>query len=79
MTDVCAFDATFDHCEWIGTMFDGFRLYSHCLKKDGNYLRSCFKQTGAGGESTSDFEFDYSGLDCDLDIANGYDFTGKGI
>ena len=79
MTDVCAFDETFNHCEWIGTMFDGFRLYSHCKKTDGKYLLSCYKMTGTGGESTSDFVFDTTGKDCDLDIANGYDFTGKGI
>jgi len=78
-TDVCAYDGTFDHCEWIGTMFDGFKLYSHCKKTDGLWLTSCWKLTGTGGESSSDYTFDTSGTDCDLDKANGFDFTGKGI
>ena len=42
------------------------------------YLKSCYVLTGTGGESTSDFTFTASAA-CDLDEANGYDFTGKGL
>jgi len=76
----CAFDKTWNECEWIGTMIDGFKLYSHCKASSGTFLRSCWKlksgKTDAG--STSSFEH-VSGSDCELDQANGYDFTGKGI
>ena len=50
-------------------MVDGRRLFSYCED-----LTSCYSLTGDGGESTSDYEFDDSG-DCNLDEANGYDFT----
>ena len=52
----CTHDNNWDECEWIGTMTDGFPLYSHC-KKNGEFLKSCFVLTGTGGESTSDYEF----------------------
>lgn len=59
-------------------MMDGFKLYSHC-KVGGNFLKSCWKQTDVnnGGENESDYSF--STDNCELDKANGYDFTGKGV
>jgi len=49
------------------------------MKSDNSrYLTSCYKLVGTGGESTSDYEF-IPGEDCDLDEANGFDFTGKGM
>jgi len=54
----CTHDNKWDECEWIGTLVDGFKLYSHC-KKDNNYLKSCYsiKSGQSGGESTTDYEY----------------------
>ena len=62
-------------------MIDGHKLLSHCKPPgSSNYLRSCWQlkagKTDAG--STSSYEH-VPGNDCELDMANGYDFTGKGI
>ena len=79
--DTCAADGKWNQCEWIGTMLDGFKLYSHCKKSgSSSYLKSCYKlKTSSSDEGSTKNWQHVSGTDCDLDIANGYDFTGKGI
>lgn len=60
-------------------MVDGRRFFSTCKNAAGTRdLKSCYVLTGTGGESSSDYTFT-SSSECDLDEANGYDFTGKGI
>ena len=41
-------------------------------------MKSCYKLQKSDTGSTSSYTH-VEGTDCDLDIANGYDFTGKGI
>jgi len=54
-TNACSVTGTYKNCEHIGYAVDGRRIYSFC-----NNLKSCYKMTGTGGESTSDFTFDSS-------------------
>lgn len=79
----CTHDNDWQKCELIGWLRDGFPIYSHCWHPtEERYLKSCFHLRndvdGGGGDDTSDYEFDETG-DCDLDLANGFDFTGAGI
>jgi len=59
-------------------LVDGRRLFSAGCSTGTRNLKSCYVLTGTGGESSSDYTFT-SSTACDLDEANGYDFTGKGI
>ena len=79
--DECAFDAKWDSCEWIATLLDGHKLYSHCLAPgQSHYLRSCWRLKHGITDSGSTSSYEHiEGDNCELDMANGYDFTGKGI
>jgi YHYH protein len=79
----CTHDNQWDQCEIIGCLLDGFPVYSHCFSTAKNrFLKSCFAITtdtdNDGGGDTTDYTHVPTN-DCDLDMANGYDFTGKGI
>jgi len=73
----CAYDCVWDECEHIGYMRDGFKIYSHCRKGSG-FLKSCYTlRDGATGTNAADYYY-RSNVDCDLDEANGFDFTNRG-
>ena len=76
----CTYDSTWDECEHIGYMRDGFKIYSHCRKDSASaFLKSCYvKIQDSNGSLTSHYEYDPTS-GCDLDSANAYDFTGKGF
>jgi hypothetical protein len=79
----CTHDNKWDACELIGYVLDGFPIYSHCFSDEKDrYLTSCYAITddadGDVGADTSDYAHAATN-DCDLDKANGYDFTGMGI
>ena len=64
-----------DPCRKIGHMLDGFPLYSSCAN-----LTSCyFPRTDSMGDDTDDYVFRPFAGGCDLDEANGFNFTGAGI
>ena len=56
--DQCTHDGKWDECEWIGTLLDGFKLYSHCKLPDSEtYLKSCYQLISDGDTgSTSSYE-----------------------
>lgn len=76
----CVFDKTWDDCEHIGYMLDGFKIYSHCRKDTkSHFLKSCYTlQEDQKGDLPGHYDFK-SDSNCDLNEANGYNFTGKGI
>jgi arylsulfatase A-like enzyme len=79
----CTHDDQGDACELIGYMLDGFPVYSHCFSAIANRdLTSCYTMTsdtdGGNGDDTSDWTHIESTA-CDLDQANGFDFTGMNI
>jgi hypothetical protein len=79
----CTHDDQRDACELIGYMLDGFPVYSHCFSAIANRnLTSCYTMTsdtdGENGDDTSDWTHIESAA-CDLDQANGFDFTGMNI
>ena len=73
----CAYDCVWDECEHIGYMRDGFKIYSHCRKGAG-FLKSCYRLIdGEKGTDMAHYEY-RPNVDCDLDEANGFDFTNRG-
>jgi len=76
----CSPKCVFEECAIIGWMVDGFPMYSQCAG-----LRSCYhmrnsSDDGVIGDDSADWFFRNSFADaCELDEANGYDFTGSGI
>jgi YHYH protein len=78
----CTHDGVWSACELIGYLMDGFPIYSHCYNPAiGRYLTSCYSITNDidnDQKDTSDYTHNMTGR-CDLDKANGYDFTGKNI
>ena len=79
----CTNDGQWDECEHIGYLLDGFKVYSHCYHAaKARYLSSCYfmdsDADGGGGDDSSDYTHIASD-DCDLDEANGFDFTGMDI
>lgn len=79
----CTHDGQWDTCELIGYILDGFPIYSHCFFAEKNrYLQSCYSITNDTDQDNGGDTSDYSHIaseNCDLDAANGFDFTGKGI
>ena len=74
----CSYDCVWDECEHIGYMRDGFKIYSHC-RKGTSFLKSCYvKVEGESGSHSTHYEYQPS-VNCDLDEANGYDFTNRGF
>lgn len=79
----CTDDGKWDACEHIGWLRDGFPIYSHCPHPtEDRFLKSCYHLMNdldnGGGDDTSDYVFEDKPT-CDLDLANGYNFTDKGI
>ena len=66
------------NCGLIGYLYDGLPVLSQC-KINGVELTSCYKlKDGSAGTKTSHYDFDDSS-NCNLDMANGYDFNEEDI
>ena len=69
------------NCSNVGYMKDGFPVRSFCSHPNDSSrsLKSCYKLNGSGnGSHKNHYSFDKDDLDnglCDLDEANGYDFS----
>jgi YHYH protein len=78
----CTHDGQWSACELIGYLMDGFPIYSHCYNPAiGRYLTSCYSLANDidnDQKDTSDYTHNMT-ESCDMDKANGYDFTGKNI
>ena len=75
----CIHDCVFEACKLIGWMVDGFPLYSACGELKSCYHFKPVQSDSAMGDDSHDYVFDpvgeRHGVSCDLDDANGVDFT----